>query len=231
MDGIAVTRGRNVVEAVRRSPAYARAHRVGGRLTRPVRRPDVVAILRRDLTQPIPPAAARVPLETSVASREDVLGDVARLRESFDPPAHERLARALFGRRLGTGFLCFVGRVGGRIVAYNWTQYEPGEDDGVYVDLRPDEVHCLDAYTIPELRGRNIHAALLREMLLFNAGLGYRYGYSWVSVTNRHSPKAHRRLGWERTGTMLFAGRASRIRVVRLSGSTHPWRRLRPEDY
>jgi L-amino acid N-acyltransferase YncA len=92
-------------------------------------------------------------------------------------------------------------------------------------------VHCLDAYTIPELRGRNIHAALLREMLLFNAGLGYRCGYSKITVTNRQSPKAHRRLGWERTGTMLLAGRASGIRVVRLSGSTHPWRRLRPEDY
>ena len=94
-----------------------------------------------------------------------------------------------------------------------------------------EEVHCLDAYTIPELRGRNIHAALLREMLLFNAGLGYRYGYSKITVMNRQSPKAHRRLGWERTGTMLLAGRAPGIRVVRLSGSTHPWRRLRPEDY
>ena len=95
--------------------------------------------------------------------------------QSTDPAAQERRART-FTRRLEAGFLCFLGRVEGRPVAYNWTQYEPGEDGGVYVDLRPDEVHCLDAYTIPELRGRNIHAALLREMLLFNDGLGYRYG-------------------------------------------------------
>jgi GNAT superfamily N-acetyltransferase len=218
------------MQALVRSPAYVRVHRVGGRLTRPLRQLwDLVAIVRCDLTRPIPAATARVPLETFVASREEVLGELTRLWQSSGPAEQERLL--VFTRRLEAGFLCFVGRVEGRPVAYNWTQYEPGEDGGVYVDLRPDEVHCLDAYTIPELRGRNIHAALLREMLLFNAGLGYRYGYSKMTVTNRRSPKAHRRLGWERTGTMLLVGRASGIRVVRLSGSTHPWRRLRPEDY
>jgi GNAT superfamily N-acetyltransferase len=220
------------IQALVRSPAYVRVRRVVARLTRPLRQLlDLVAIVRCDLTRPIPAATARVPLETFVASREEVLGELTRLWQSTDPAEQERLARALFTRRLEAGFLCFVGRVEGRPVAYNWTQYEPGEDGGVYVDLRPHEVHCLDAYTIPELRGRNIHAALLREMLLFNAGLGYRCGYSKITVTNRQSPKAHRRLGWERTGTMLLAGRASGIRVVRLSGSTHPWRRLRPEDY
>jgi GNAT superfamily N-acetyltransferase len=218
------------MQALVRSPAYVRVHRVGGRLTRPLRQLwDLVAIVRCDLTRPIPAATARVPLETFVASREEVLGELTRLWQSSGPAEQER--PRVFTRRLEAGFLCFVGRVEGRPVAYNWTQYEPGEDGGVYVDLRPDEVHCLDAYTIPELRGRNIHAALLREMLLFNAGLGYRYGYSKMTVTNRRSPKAHRRLGWERTGTMLLVGRASGIRVVRLSGSTHPWRRLRPEDY
>jgi GNAT superfamily N-acetyltransferase len=220
------------IQALVRSPAYVRVRRVVARLTRPLRQLlDLVAIVRCDLTRPIPAATARVPLETFVASREEVLGELTRLRQSTDPAEEERLARALFTRRLEAGFLCFIGRVEGRPVAYNWTQYEPGEYRGVYADLRADEVLCLEAYTIPELRGRNIHAALLREMLLFNAGLGYRYAYSEISVTNRRSPKAHRRLGWERTGTMLLVGRASGIRVVRLSGSSHPWRRLRPEDY
>jgi GNAT superfamily N-acetyltransferase len=225
-----VTPRNTPVQALLRSPAYVWAHRVGGRLTRPLRRAQLEAIVRRDLTQPIPAASARVPLETFVASREETLEEITRVWQSTDPAEQERLARALFTRRLEAGFVCFVGRVEGRAVAYNWTQYEPGEDGGFYVDLRPDEVHCLDAYTVPELRGRNIHAALLREMLLFNAGLGYRYAYSRYTVTNRQSPKAHRRLGWERTGTMLLAARASGIRVVRLAGSTHPWRRLRPDD-
>jgi L-amino acid N-acyltransferase YncA len=211
-----------------RSQAYVRVHRMGGRLTRPLRQlSDLAAIVRCDLTRPIPAATARVPLETFVASREEVLGELTRLWPSTHPAEKER---ARFTRRLEAGYLCFIGRVEGRPVAYNWTQYEPGEDGGAYVDLRADEVRCLGAYTVPELRGRNIHAALLREMLLFNAGLGYRYAYSKITVTNRRSPKAHRRLGWERTGTMLLVGRASGIRVVRLSGSSHPWRRLRPED-
>jgi GNAT superfamily N-acetyltransferase len=225
-----VTPRNTLVQALLRSPPYVWAHRVGGRLTRPLRRYQLVAIVRRDLTQPIPDATARVPLETFVASRAETLGELTRVWQSTNPAEQERLARALFTRRLEAGFLCFVGRVEGRAVAYNWTQYEPGEDGGAYVDLRPDEVHCLDAYTVPELRGRNIHAALLREMLLFNAGLGYRYAYSQFSVTNRRSPKAHRRLGWERTGTILLPTRASGMPVVRLTGSAHPWRRLRPED-
>jgi hypothetical protein len=66
----------------------------------------------------------------------------------------------------------------GRPVAYNMDPIRAGGGRRRLRDLRPDEVHCLDAYTIPELRGRNIHAALLREMLLFNIGLGYRCGYS-----------------------------------------------------
>jgi hypothetical protein len=217
-------------QALVRSPAYARVRRMDARLTWPLRQ-RLVAIVRCDLTRPIPAATARVPLETSVASREEVLGELTRLRRSTDPAEQERLARARFTRRLEAGSVCFIGRVEGRPVAYNWTQYEPGEDGGVFVELRADEVLCRDAYTIPELRGRNIHAALLREMLLFNAGLGYRSAYSKISVANRRSPKAHRRLGWERTGTLLLVGRASGIRVVRLSGSSHPWRRLRPEDY
>jgi GNAT superfamily N-acetyltransferase len=217
-------------ERLVRSPAYGRVRRMSARLTWPLRQ-RLVAIVRCDLTRPIPAATARVPLETSVASREEVLSELTRLRPSTDPVEQERLARARFTRRLEAGSVCFIGRVEGRAVAYNWTGYEPGEDGGVYLDLRTDEVLCRDAFTIPELRGRNIHAALLREMLLFNAGLGYRYAYSKISVANRRSPKAHRRLGWDRTGTMLLVGRASSIRVVRLSGSSHPWRRLLPEDH
>ena len=191
-------------------------------MLRPLLRVEVATILRLDLTQPMPEAVADAPLEARVASRTEVLEEVARLLQPPDPSK-----RALFARRLDCGFRCFVGRVDGRVVAYNWTQYKPGEDAGTYVDLRPGEVHCLDAYTAVDFRGKNIHAALLREMLLFNAGLGCRYAYSRVSSTNRRSPKAHRRLGWERTGRVLRATWHGGP-VISLLGSAHPWRRLRP---
>ena len=184
-----------------------------------VHRAAVEVVFRRDLTRPLPEAVARVPLEASVASRDEVLGELAQLKS--DPALPE-----LFAARLERGFGCFVGRVEGRIVAYNWTQYEPGEDDGAWIDLRPDEVHCLDAYTIDEFRGMNIHAALLREMLLFNGGLGYRFAYSATSLSNRRSRKGLRRLGWEQTGTFLQVRRRSGVAVARLSGSAHPWRTL-----
>jgi hypothetical protein len=210
------------MRAVWRSPAYVWVRRAGSRL---LRRVEVAAILRRDLTRPIQAATADVPLETSVASRAEVLGELPDLVQPADPALRE-----LFERWLETGgFLCFVGRVEGRPVAYNWTQYEPGGQEGSYVDLRPDEVYCLNAYTAVELRGKNIHAALLREMLLFDAGLGYRYAYTKINLLNRSSPKAHRKLGWERTGTVILVRRASGL-VVRLTGSAHPWRRLRPHD-
>lgn len=205
-----------------RSPAYVWGRKAGGRLTRPLRRVEIAAIVRCDVERPLPEASASVPLKTFVASRAEVLDEVG---QSEQPQSRE-----LLERRLERGFLCFVGRVEGRLVAYNWTQYEPGEDGGLYVDLGPDEVHCLDAFTVAGFRGKSIHAALLREMLLFNAGLGYRRAYSRISLTNRRSPKAHRRLGWERTGTVLLASRDSGLPVVRLTGSAHPWRRLRSND-
>jgi GNAT superfamily N-acetyltransferase len=208
-----------------RPPAYVWGRRAAARLTRPLRRVEIMVILCCDLERPLPEATARVPLETFVASHAEVLDEVAQFQRPRDPAS-----RTLLERRLERGFFCFVGRVEGRLVAYNRTQYEPGEDGGSYVDLGPDEVHCLDAYTVAEFRGKNIHAALLREMLLFNAGLGYRRAYSKVSLANRRSPKAHRRLGWERTGTVLLGRRTSGLPVMRLTGSAHPWRRLRSSD-
>ncbi len=212
--------GSAVEQAWRR---YIRGHGILGRLSKllPV---EVRTILRRDLTQPIPEAVADVPLKTYVASRREVLEEVAGLALLSDPSSRERYARCL-----DDGFVCFIGRVDGQLVAYNWTQYKPGEDNSLYVDLRAHEVHTTDAYTAPNYRGRNIHAALLREMLLFSAGLGYRYAYAGIRLTNRRSRKAHGRLGWERTGRALLATWYGGP-IVRLSGSVHPWRRLLPGD-
>jgi hypothetical protein len=213
---------RAVKEAVWRSSAYQRARRVAERLTRPLRRLDLAAIVSYDLERPLAPATTNVRLETFVASRREVDEEVV---QKGDPRARE-----IFDRWLAEGALCFIARVEGRLAAYNWTRYEPTEDEGRYVDLGPDEVQCLSAYTFSEFRGQNLHAALLREMLLFNAGLGYRRAYSKVSLMNRRSPKAHRRLGWERTGVVLTVRGIRGFPVVRLSGSTHPWRRLRRAD-
>jgi GNAT superfamily N-acetyltransferase len=181
-------------------------------------------ILRRDLTKPMSEAVPDVPLEMYIASRSEVLEEVATL---VQPPNPWHLER--FARRLDSGFVCFVGRADGKLVAMNWTQYDRGVDEGMYVDIGPDEVHCLHSYTAEAYRGRNIHAALLREMLLHSAGLGYRYAYARIKLTNLRSQKAHVRLRWERTGrAVLPIWRGGP--VVRLTGSVHPWYRLRPGD-
>jgi GNAT superfamily N-acetyltransferase len=213
---------RAVREAVWRSSAYQRARQVAERLTRPLRRLDLAAIVRYDLERALVPATTNVRFEAFVASRQEVNEEVV---QKDDPQA-----RGIFDRWLAEGALCFVARVEGRLAAYNWTRYEPTEDGGYYIDLGPDEIQCLSAYTFSEFRGQNLHAALLREMLLFNAGLGYRRAYSKVSLTNRRSPKAHRRLGWDRTGVILTVRGIRGFPVVRLSGSAHPWRRLRRAD-
>jgi hypothetical protein len=201
-----------------RSKAYRTARSIVGGWTWSLRRAEVASIWRCDLSGSLPKAEARIPIQAFVASRAEVLGEAAQLERS------RASSRDDFSRRLDEGCLCFIARSGNRLVAYNWTQYQPGEDDGSYIALGPSEVHCLDARTVEDLRGLNIHSALLREMLLFNAGLGYRYAYSKTVVSNRRSPKAHRRLGWERTGLMLRARRVRGFPVIRLQGSTHPWR-------
>ena len=102
------------------------------------------------------------------------------------------------------GHHCFVARSKGRIVAYDWLALSTVQEEEYRVELRPADAFCLNAYTVPEHRGRGIHYALLRRMLEFAAQSGRSRAYTLVSLYNRDSWKSHIRMGWVREFTYCY---------------------------
>lgn len=108
-------------------------------------------------------------------------------------------------RNLGVeGNHCFVARHQGRIIAYNWLALSTVQEEEYRIELEPAHAFCLNAYTVPEHRGRGIHYSLLRNMLQFAAENGRSKAYTVVSLYNRNSWKSHIRMGWVREFTYCY---------------------------
>jgi GNAT superfamily N-acetyltransferase len=114
-----------------------------------------------------------------------------------EPPV---VIRTLFAE----GHHCFVARSQGRIVAYDWLALSTVQEEEYRIELEPVHAFCLNAYTVPEHRGRGIHYALLRRMLEFAAQNGRSKAYTLVSLYNRDSWKSHIRMGWVREFTYCY---------------------------
>jgi GNAT superfamily N-acetyltransferase len=197
---------------VRRS----RAFRAVARATRPLRRRfDLSYVYEFDLAQPIPPAPAELPVELERATREDVIAAA----DLADPALRDK-----FLARLEDGMACFVAKLDGRVVAYNWTRNRSGEDEGDVIHLEPGEIYTTDAFTAERYRGRKIHSATLAYMLRAAHADGYRRAYTMGSVWKLGSRKAIRLVGWRLAGRVLRLQLGRRFVVLRLSGSARPLR-------
>jgi GNAT superfamily N-acetyltransferase len=194
----------------------SRVFRAIAAITRPLRRRvDVSCIYEFDLVNQVPQGRADIPIEMARATPEEVVAaaDIAdtRLREKF-------LAR------LEDGMACFVAKVDGRVVAYNWTRYRSGEDEGDELHLGPGEIYTTDAFTAEGFRGRKIHGATLEYMLRFAREEGYRRAYTMRSVLKLASSKTLPNVGWRVSGRVLRLQLGRRSVVLRLSGSARPLR-------
>lgn len=201
------------VVTVRRSRAFVLVVRA----TRPLRkRLDLSYLYHFDLRGPVPDARADIPVEMTRATPEDV--EAAALLVA--PELREK-----FLARLDDGMECFVAKIDGRVVAYNWIRYRSGEDEGDVIELGPGEIYTTDAFTAEGFRGRKIHAETLGYMLRAAKAEGYLHAYTMASALKLGSRKTMPRLGWR------LAGRVLRLRltgehfvVVRISGSSRPLR-------
>jgi L-amino acid N-acyltransferase YncA len=175
-------------------------------------------LYRKDLTKPLRPFKAKVPITVARAEPEEI-DDVVRI-ESADDEALFKQFRA-WARR---GHMCFVASVGEEKVAYDWACVRPEWVPGGMIAIKAGEVYCTDAYTAEHWRGHRIHSELNYWMLRGVQEAGYRTAYTIVNVVNPNSWKAMRRVGWEVAGTMLFfkGHRSHRVRTWRLSGSLYP---------
>ena len=104
-------------ERYRSSPLYRRTRRIAADLTRPLRRIELALVFRQDLSEPVKILDAKVQIELTQASRDDV-----EQAASLNPSGSRR---ETFWWRLENDCLCFVARAASEIVAYNWVRLRP----------------------------------------------------------------------------------------------------------
>ena len=172
---------------------------------RPLRaRVDLGLIFHYDLNGPVPDFRADIAVEMKEADPAEV-EEAARLA---DP-----LLREKFAARLADGMSCYVAKVDGRVIAYNWARYRSGEDEGDTIILGPSDAYTTDAFTAPEFRGRKVHTQTLAFIMQTAKANGYRDIWTLVSASRRDSWKTHGRLGWRRSGIVLRVRVRDLIRV------------------
>ncbi len=210
--------------------ALARASGLGQLFVRPLRaRIDIGYVYHFDLRGPVPEFRADARVEMQRAERAD-LEEAALLADPPDPSLLDK-----FLARLDAGMVCFVAKIDGRVVAYNWAMLRSGEDDGDTIELGPGEIYTTDGFTAAAYRGRKIHTETLAYMLRAAQAEGYLDAYTLASVFKRRARKTHHRLGWRLSGRLLLIRTQDIVhvrargpfRVIAWAGSPRPLLRRR----
>jgi hypothetical protein len=203
-------------ETIWSSSLYRRTRRIAAALTRPLRRIELALVFRQDLSEPVKILDAKVQIELTQASRDDV-----EQAASLNPSGSRR---ETFWWRLENDCLCFVARAASEIVAYNWVRLRPGPDDGDMIALADREAFHFDSYVHENWRGNRIQEALRSRMRLFEKQSGCTATYTKISVFNRKSLRSSRRQGWEPSGLVLRVrgSKSGGWPIITLRGSAYP---------
>jgi Coenzyme PQQ synthesis protein D (PqqD) len=180
---------------------------------------DLWVVCRRDLTQPLAPLSARIPIEVKLASEAE-LDAAARLDGA--PESDAQWLRPW----VRVGNACFVAKVGSEIVARGLLCTGSMHFGSYGIVLRDDEAYLTGGYTAQAWRGNRIHLELEYRRLLAAQQAGAMAAYTLASVDNTRSLRNSLRTGCEATGLVLCiqARWAGSPRVWRIRGSLHPFR-------
>jgi hypothetical protein len=165
------------------------------------------------LAEPLADVRPRVDVEIRLATVADLdlicatyaphpflfLGELA---PDGSVPEH---VRALYADRLNRGELCFIATVDGEVAHLNWTCLTWGDAlPGRPIRLERNEVYTTDAVTPAAFRGRNIHAFVLRTMLMHARSLGRDTAYTLAGAARPEGHKGLRRVGWREIGRVWY---------------------------
>ncbi|MGH6954508.1 MAG: hypothetical protein ACREGL_10020 [Alphaproteobacteria bacterium] len=133
----------------------------------------------RDLTVPVAPFVAAIPLEMRVAVDADFL----RFRPSF---LREGVTGEEIERRRRAGDRCFLGVAGDRLVHFTWLFRRPAwlAELGATLRLGPDEAYIAFSYTDPDRRGQGVQPAVTNFMIRWEQAVGIRRHYYFVMRHN-----------------------------------------------
>jgi len=193
----------------------------------------MMSLLTKDLTSPLEKIPTKIDLTICQAAEADIeqlatLIFIQHGGSKDQPPFVTQNIRRRLSHLFRQGHRCFLGKINGEIVHYNWIFFHWNEsvtNTGRYVILKDDEVLFNDAYTSEEWRGKAIHTIVQYHMLLFVKEAGYRRAYTFAPTNNKSSLKTHHRLQWKRSGIMVyFIPRGQRdAKIWRLRGTLDPF--------
>ena len=180
-------------------------------------------MFKRDLRQALQPYQAKVPFAIELADKSHV-HKLAALYHADDP---ERVAAKaeIYRTRLSAGSLCFVARIEGKVVSFNWLRVRGATGAGkVPMALQDDEIYTTNAYTAEAWRGQGLHPALNHAMLKFAQDKGFRIAYTLARADNARSLVTMQRVGWVHSSTLLCFEPSRGQRKLRwlASGSPYP---------
>ncbi len=101
-----------------------------------------------------------------------------------------RFPARVFCSRLSRGDIVFIAKINDKIVHQMWISFK--DSYAALLDkeivLKEGEVYAYHAYTAPEFRGNNIHAAVIRKALRYLKAQGYKRFLFLVNRNYRHKP-------------------------------------------
>jgi GNAT superfamily N-acetyltransferase len=161
----------------------------------------------RDVTAPIAPYAAAIPLEIRIATDEDFARFLPALLSEGTTPEEIEARRQADAE-------CFLGVSGERLAHFTWLLRRPVwlAELGATLRLGPDESYAVFSYTAPEFRGKGVHPAVVNWQARWEQTAGIRRHYSFVM---RHNLPARRIMTRHEAGTTARVTRT--VRTVRIA--------------
>ncbi len=117
------------------------------------------------------------------------------------------------------GDLCYAITCGGKIASYGWYSNRPTEIfDGLTFHFDASYTYMYKGYTIPEFRGKRLHAIGMSRALDEVDHRGFRGLVSFVDRANVASLRSVYRMGYERVAKIAIIPVNGSHRVLRLGG-------------
>jgi ribosomal protein S18 acetylase RimI-like enzyme len=177
------SRLRTACGSARRDLHHAGALFVARRLARRALAPAcawrTLCFYERDLSAPVPAFEARIPVDTRLASPEDL----HRFRDTF---ARAGARWEEIERQSRRGDLCFIGVTEAGRVHFMWLTLAHVRVPAIGVTLRvgPGEGVVYSSYTDPTARGRSVQPAVANVMIRHEKSLGLRRHFYYVLRDN-----------------------------------------------
>lgn len=126
--------------------------------------------------------------------------DVPKLRRLLP-----RFPARVFRSRLSRRDIFFIAKINDKIIHQMWSSFK---DNYVpllnkKIVLKEREAYIYHAYTAPEFRGNNVHAAVIRKALGYLKGQGYKRCFSVVNLKANQLTKAYERISGTDKGTII----------------------------